>query len=317
MRRENLAIVSKLRGKPKILWLGVFLVPLVVLFAMKFYWIPKVIFYSDDPFTLLSKEDFYNEVWASKTSGACATFGSPVVSESILDMPEASGVAITNLHKDRLYHVNDSGNESKAFLFNMKSMVEEERIKLPESQDIEAMDQGPCGNHHCIYVADTGSNFSFRKSLRLFRFREGAVNSIENLELKFEDGVPDIEAMAVHPSSGGIYLFSKELISRVFYIDPNISWGSSVEARLIDNIRFKKPTGASFSPDGKFLYLINYRELTEFTWPESSLRRLITHEKLFQVEALAVLANGSIIYTSEKSPLRSDLKNLAAVPCKP
>ena len=160
------------------------------------------------------------------------------------------------------------------------------------------------------------------KRQRLSRFREGVPNSIESLELKFSGEIANIEALAVHPQSGDIFLLDRDVNSAIYRVPASTPWRGVIEPQLFGEIFSyyenydleSSPTGAAFAPDGKSLFIITSNFIIEKTWPDGDAKYTPLPSMLLP-EAITVLPNGSLVFTSEMFFTKTHLKNFGAIPC--
>jgi hypothetical protein len=130
---------------------------------------------------------------------------------------EASGIAVSKLNKNRLYHVNDSGNGSYFYSTymdgsNTKSIL----IRDFDSSkaDFEDMTIGPCYSKTCLFIGDIGDNNKARDFIKILVIEEkenykSHVKPIKIVKLAYPDHPHDAEALAVHPN-GDLYIITKE-----------------------------------------------------------------------------------------------------------
>jgi hypothetical protein len=139
----------------------------------------------------------------------------------------------------------------------------------------------------------------------------------------------DVEALAVHPQTGDMFLFSKEPNRSLVFRLPAKAWRKNDGEQVAEAVGFflyDKISDASWSADGKRLLLINWKGIFERTGQadnEHSERegwlpyeRKIRLPQLVQQEAVAFLPDQrSIIYTSEKKFLKSGSWGIITARC--
>ena len=313
-----------MRSKKWSPWLKLILVLVLAFPAYKIgriaIWMGKMLLYTNASEYQLEAGDFKQRLLSRKETSACKSFGQPIISSQILDIEESSGLALGQGGAEPyLYTTNDSRNEGLVQSYGLDGLGLSLQRPLGDMVDIESLDQGPCGKHRCIYVADTGSNFSTRTHLEIHRYREGASKFLESLKLDF-DGMfpPNIEAMAVEPKSGDIFLLTKGREAELYHIPASVIWPSELSLKPISVLPIGSATGASFDQSGHYLYVISYEKLFRIPWPPPKSGAVLEDLPLAplpNIEAVQVLANGSLVYTSENVPFRKGLKNLAGLPC--
>ncbi len=235
------------------------------------------------------------------------------------ELEEMSGIAYSRHWKNLLYHIADSGNAPLLLLTRPSGELLQKIPYAERSSDPEDLDVGTCPwGGSCIYVADTGDNFHLRRERQVIIIDEPSLLSPQpkkmTLRIEFPDRERiDVEALAVHPKNGSLYLFSKvKKRSRVFELPQ--PWNTEViQAREIAVLKkFDHITGAQFHPLGDRLLLINWQgaiELSEGPRPAFQrearswypYQRKISIPPSVQPEAIAYSLNGlSLVYSSEK-----------------
>lgn len=132
------------------------------------------------------------------------------------EISEASGLQISKKIKDRLYHVNDSGDGPFFYITNYKG----ENLKTIKVEnfypiDVEELTIATYDNTDYIVIADTGDNLHVRDSAALYFIEEkesypDKVFPAHIMNIKYPRGEKkNVEALAFHPT-GDIFIFSKE-----------------------------------------------------------------------------------------------------------
>jgi len=167
--------------------------------------------------------------------GSCQKWGLPRI-VGYLDaskIPEASGIAASKKFKNRLYHINDSGNEFAFFITDLTGAntqtvgIHSSTFRFPHppeddsTSDFEDLSLGPCfSNDSCLFVADIGDNGGFadsshRDTITILVFKEqqnmsSPLRPIREIILSYPDGSHNAEGFAVHPN-GDIFILTKEM----------------------------------------------------------------------------------------------------------
>lgn len=132
------------------------------------------------------------------------------------DVAEASGVAASLKFPDRIYWINDSGNEPAIFYskVNGKNM---KKIKLVDAsfRDTESMAITMCGEEPCLIIGDTGNNAGKPREPQLNIFYEKDLTKdkakpFRKVKFNYPDGTHDVEAMAALPD-GDLIFITKEV----------------------------------------------------------------------------------------------------------
>lgn len=131
---------------------------------------------------------------------------------------EISG--ITMLSDNKLYAINDSGNDNTLFCLNQKGEILNE-IKIPETKNIDWEDLA-YDQENNIYIGDFGNNNNDRKDLVIYKVNGLLSNTVsaKKIEFIFEDQKKfppkkkdfnfDVEAFIY--LKGNLYLFTKNRI---------------------------------------------------------------------------------------------------------
>lgn len=258
------------------------------------------------------------------------------------ELEEMSGLVWSTTWKDRLYHISDSGNRPDLLLTDEQGFLEGSIPYAQRQSDTEDISRGPCpwpaakgaaAPGSCLFVADMGDNFRLRSENRLHIVEEASLHSNaprrESLVFNYPERQRfDAEALAVHPSSGTIHIFTKEKgKSQVFELRPLLGAGS-LTPTLIATLPITHVTGASYHPSGERLLLLNYQGASELSHkalagfqqePRSwfPYRRKIPLLQLGQQEAIAYAPSGlSFIYSGERRGFSKKLWGLVRARCR-
>jgi hypothetical protein len=179
------------------------------------------------------------------------------------DLSEASGLAVSHentgvlwMHNDgaspRVYAISKAGKSLGAF---------DLAVVVTDVEDI-AIGPGPAEGKDYVYVGDIGDNESRRRSIRICRFAEPAIDQkrrvferiteVEQFHLTYPDGPRDAEALMVDPENGDLYVVSKEKKRGQVYRIPGkkLVPGETLELELVLKLKAKKVSGGDISRDG-------------------------------------------------------------------
>ncbi len=142
-------------------------------------------------------------------------------------LPEASGIAASQLVSGRLYHINDAGN-SPAFVVTDSAGADARTVALDgvDTIDTEEIAVGACPHQtkeSCVYIADIGDNDFARSDIQLYIVKERSqygsrVTPDFVVSLSYPDGrAHNAESLAIHPD-GWIYLLTKEIPAQLHRI---------------------------------------------------------------------------------------------------
>ena len=238
---------------------------------------------------------FYLLIICNSYGQLCKNWGKPKTLGTLDHkiIAEASGIAVSQLGNNRIYHVNDSGNGSYFYTTNIDgSNTKSISIKGFDSSkaDFEDMTIGPCYLKTCLFIGDIGDNNKARDHINILVIEEknykSSVKPIKIVKLVYPDHPHDAEALAVHPN-GDLYILTKEanykrhksFPAKLFKIERE-KWENSTSALLmldligtvnIESIN-KKYTGfldniiTSFdiASNGKKFVALTYQNAYEF-----------------------------------------------------
>ena len=264
-------------------------------------------------------------VFVALTTPAVATAQPPAPAQChasgpvvrIPDLPEASGVAVSQRTPGRLWAHNDSGNVLVA-LDRRGTVTGRVTVSGMTVQDWEAVAVGACPAGSCIYIADIGDNVARRKRITIHRVpepsAEASVAVTDTFHGTYPDGAHDAEALLVTPDgavfvvtkgetgAAGLYRFPKELRS-----------GATHQLELVGKPRAggklspaDRITDGAVSPDGTWLVLrtrngFAFHRATDMfagQWIEAGRVDLKSLGEA-QGEGIAVAADGTVFLTGE------------------
>ncbi len=251
-------------------------------------------------------------------------------------LDEASGIqagenGVFFLHNDDghfIYAIDSSGRHLGRM--KIKDAVNKDWEDITRVMD----DEGPL-----LVIADTGDNYQGRKKVRLYFVREPAAEDFDSkldlvhrLNVTYEDGPRDVEAVAYDPASDMILFLSKrDTPPRLYGIPMDLArWESKLEARFLGEVPgfrpptrsdifgspkrglwVSQPTGMDISNDGRTAAVITYRSLYVFqreaneTWVEAFQRTPVEHHGPpgLHDEAVGFNTAGDYIYVAtERRP---------------
>ncbi len=247
---------------------------------------------------------------------------------------ESSGLVASRRTPGLFWTHNDSGDGPFVYAFDRagrsRGTFRVEGANAIDWEDIAA-GPGPARGESYLYAADIGDNGRDRDFVVLYRFPEPELNATadppkearatqpaEAIRLKYPDGAHNAEALAVHPSTGDIYVVTKANSSAGVYklaapFDPKVVNTLEKVATLRGPDFFGTLiTGADISPDGRRVALCDYAQGYELTLPAGAAgfdevwRQTPTALSLgprLQGESVAYRLDGAaLLATSEKSP---------------
>ncbi|MDD2331466.1 MAG: hypothetical protein PHI68_02305 [Candidatus Cloacimonetes bacterium] len=202
------------------------------------------------------------------------TLGSELETVLITDptINEASGIAASISKPGILYTHNDSGGKNAVFVMDnhgsFKGSYILETVKNRDWEDI-ALSKGPRKKHDYIYVGEIGDNGGRHKTVYVYRFPEPdlpktanfeeRITEFDRIQIIYEDGPRDAEALFVNPNTLDIYIISKrEDQVGVYEVKYPQSTSGLNTARKIITLPLSWITAADMSPNGDQIILKTY-----------------------------------------------------------
>jgi hypothetical protein len=215
---------------------------------------------------------FISVTAVAQDRGAGLSFCKPAAKPQFLaNVPEASGVALSNRDGTMLWTLNDSG-EPQLFGFDPSGKSAHVAVTGAELRDWEDLALAKCGGlakargnqasdgGDCLYIADIGDNNASRKRITVYRVPEPAVLSTataaaEPFHAIYPDGPHDAEAFFVTPQDQW-FIVTKEIPPRLYQFPVPPKPGTTVTLQLVRSINERiRITGAAASPDGRWVAL--------------------------------------------------------------
>ncbi|MBC87234.1 MAG: hypothetical protein CL677_08655 [Bdellovibrionaceae bacterium] len=293
--------------------------------------------------------------YTASAESLCNQWSEPVEMGSLPEDPieEASGLIATPFH---LLNINDSGSAAKLYWTTQTGdLVKTHRLSVDRYYDTEALAVFKTPETNYIIVGDIGDNHERRGEalagmgfvaniiqypmVELHVFKSKSLHPDEapefshTIKVKYPDGPHNAESMAVHPTTGDLFILTKESRfdkyghrpSQLFRFTKSQWLTQRSRTLTIEKVRDlpiheinaekgdygKLATGMDISPDGKFLLILTYDNALEFKWesviaPSRNLVRNrdyseIPTKNLTQEEAISYLEQSprTIIYTTE------------------
>jgi hypothetical protein len=250
----------------------------------------------------------------SSASAACRA-GGPVA--RLAELPEASGLALSQRIPGHLWTHNDSDQPILFILDGRGSMTGRVRLAGATVVDWEAVAVGPCPTGSCIFVGDIGDNNARRERITVYRLTEppGANTTVpaEAFHATYPDGPHDAETLLVAPE-GSIYIVTKGSTGPVaLYRFPRGPSGNVVRLERVGTPRSpgrvaddQEITDGAVSPDGarivlrthQALFFYRTSELLAGNWREEKIADL-TQVAEPQGEGVALGPDNSVYLSGE------------------
>ncbi len=192
-------------------------------------------------------------------------------------LKEASGLAISYQNPGILYSHNDSGGAAKIYALDSQGKLRAS-ISLTEAsnrdwEDMATAKDSKTGKSY-IYVGEIGDNAARYKSVKVYRFPEPrldkadsliTIKDMDSIEIEYEDGARDAEALFIDHRGGDIYIVSKrEDRVGLYHVKPPYQLNSINTAIKIGELPLSWVTAADLSPNGKKLLVKTYTGVWQF-----------------------------------------------------
>lgn len=183
---------------------------------------------------------------------------------------ESSGLAASRAHPG-VYWTHNDQDEPRVFAVDSRTGETVATITLSgvgKPRDMEAVSVGPDGK---VYVGDIGDNLNGSwDHVWIYAFPEPKALKDMTVRatqytVKYEDGARNAEALMVHPTTGRVYIASKNEDGGGLYEGPAKLTSSGTNTfRRIGEVPWV--TDGAFSPDGRELVLRSYFSARGYEW---------------------------------------------------
>ncbi len=212
-------------------------------------------------------------------------YGQPTQLARLQDpaLTESSGIVASRTTPGVYWTHNDSGDGPFIYSFDLLGHSRGVwRINGAAARDWEdiAAGPGPLPKRSYLYVGDIGDNSENRSSIVVYRILEPTIiagdarstkskprtiETFEAIQLRYPDGKHDAETLLVHPSSGDLYVITKELWGKasVYKAIAPLETSKTVTMARVDGLKIPSllggfVTGGDISPDGRRVALCDY-----------------------------------------------------------
>ena len=221
---------------------------------------------------------------------------------SLVDVPEASGVAASHLTANLLWTINDSG-APRLFALDengdRKGAVTVAQARITDWEDVSI---SRCATGSCVYIGDIGDNDSHRSTVVLYRLPEPSphekTRQADRMEVRYPDGPRDAEAMFVLPG-GQIYVISKESPA-IVYRTTQFTPGTTATLERVMTLPFGHITDAEASADGRRV-VMRTKEEAIFYRTDDLVHGDVGHGTVFPVMPLSEPQGEGITFGSGDS----------------
>lgn len=252
-------------------------------------------------------------VVASLIDRADAATERPAVVLSDPRITESSGLAVSTTHDDLAYTVNDSGNATEVFAFDLSTGEVVGVTTLRSTlRDVEAL----ALRDGTLWIGDLGDNRAERDDTSLVAIDEPGRNSRTvdgtRYPVALEGGPADVEALLAPPDSDLLHVVTKSLgEATVLSVDEDdLGPGRTTAFEATATGLPALVTDGAFSPDGTRVALLSYGSLWAVDPADWSIVGSRALPSLEQSETVAFVGDDAVLVGSEgtDSPLhRLDL----------
>jgi hypothetical protein len=241
-------------------------------------------------------------------------------------LEESSGLAPSSRHPGTWWTINDSGNPSELFRFDLAgALLGRHPVPGVDNRDWEDLAAGPCPDRPepCLYIAEIGDNKRQYDHVAVYAAREPEAGEaavvVSSWRARYPQGARNAESLLRDPITGLLYLITKHKSGRSevyrFPAEPGDELGTLT---LVAELQLEgsgwsalSATGGDFSPDGARVILRTYQvawewdvhaDAREAHWAEPPRRAWLAAEE--QGESVAYLPGGGLLTTSEGSPMK-------------
>lgn len=224
-------------------------------------------------------------------------YGTPAFLGDLEDgaIDESSGIVASRRSPGVFWTHNDSGDGAYLYAFDRKGGKRGTWLvngaKAFDWEDIAA-GPGPQPGRSYLYIGDIGDNDKDRREVIVYRVPEPSITDkdaytdrsapaetehAEAIHLRYPDGRHDAESLAVHPTTGDLYLITKTrnttTAAGVYKLAAPFSLTEVNTLVKVGNLRTPSLTpgmitGADISPDGRKIVFCDYFNAYEMILPD-------------------------------------------------
>jgi len=194
---------------------------------------------------------------------------------------------------------NDSGDTGRIFAVDESGRTVGTTNWSDDSEDAEAL--APAGEGY-VWVGDIGDNSARRSSVEIARVpigREQRSVVPAEYHLTYPDGATDAETLMRDPTTGRLYIASKNVFGGQLYAAPeDLDPAGQNRMKAVGRV-LPVATDGAFFPDGKHLIIRNYTSAVVYAWPSMQPvgQFALPHQR--QGEGIAVAEDGRVYVSSE------------------
>ena len=209
---------------------------------------------------------------------------------------ESSGLVVDG---GRFVTTNDSGDTGRVFTVDDSGDTVGVTHWSDEPVDVEAL--APADPGH-VWVGDIGDNSAARPYVTVTRVSVGPGERTETApayRLVYQDGPRDAEALLSDPTTGRLYVASKEVFGgRLFAAPTRLDPAKDNRLTPLGNVTGLVTDGAFF-PDGRHIVLRTYTSAMVYSFPDLELVGELRLPAQQQGEGLAAVGKDTLYLSSE------------------
>jgi hypothetical protein len=194
---------------------------------------------------------------------------------------------------------NDSGHTGDVFTVDRSGHTVGVTHWSDDPVDTEAL--APGGNGE-VWVGDIGDNTASRSSITIARVPVGRGDRNvrpTTYRLTYADGATNAETLVRDPTSGRLYIASKNVFGGVLYAVPEQLDPSGPNVLKSVGRVLPIATDGAFFPDGKHLIVRDYSSAVVYAWPSLQPVGRFRLPDQGQGEGIAVAGDGRVYLSSE------------------
>lgn len=182
------------------------------------------------------------------------------------------GILVSRVYQNILYHLMEPSLGANLLVSDAAGKKLKTLPIADNSLGLEALGQGHCPwGGQCLFLAETGDPFHLHQTKTIHALDEKSIfaASTYSAAVLFDYGNYDrlhVKAMAVHPLSGDIFLFSYEARRSLVFRLPQRIWQNKSQIHHAEQVGFfpyDQIEEAVFSLDGKRLLIVSRQGIFE------------------------------------------------------
>jgi hypothetical protein len=245
-----------------------------------------------------------------RTVGPCVISNGP---ETLPELPESSGLAVSRRNPGLLWSINDSGAVSAVFALD-EAGAQQGRVRIPvRMYDWEDISAAPCGSGDCLYIADIGDNSFSRDAIQIVRLPEPAPSESESempdvLNARYGDTPHNAEAMFV--IGADLFIVTRDRVGGVYRAMLESDSANDLVFERVGQLELEVVTDAETSRDGTSVVVRTSHEAVLYRASDLLSNHFVPYVRvpidgLKEPQGEGVALDGSMLYlSSEGKPWR-------------